>query len=56
MHPAKHHILLPLLIPVWIFLRILRAPIRPFGMLRSAKARAALYRDLLITEQEKSAP
>ena len=47
----KHRVLLLPLVPYWIVRRILKAPVRPVSMLRSATARAELYDKLKLFEK-----
>ncbi len=49
---GAHRVLLPLLMLFWIVRRILRAPVKPLRMLRSATARAALYDKLALFSRE----
>lgn len=49
---VRHPALLVPLVPFWILKRMLKAPVRPAAMLRSAAARAALYDSLNLFEKE----
>ncbi|MBQ3063781.1 MAG: nucleotidyltransferase family protein [Clostridia bacterium] len=48
----KHRALLIFLVPFWIVRRMLRAPVKPLSMLRSASARAALYDKLSLFKKD----
>ena len=48
----KHRFLLVPLVPYWILRRILRSPVRPLSMLRSASARTALYDKLSLFKKD----
>ena len=48
----KHPLLLAFFIPYWILRRLLRAPVKPVSMLRSATARAALYDKLSLFQKD----
>lgn len=51
---ARHPALLILFVPFWILRRILKAPVRPLAMLRSAGERGKLYDQLKLFERDCS--
>ncbi|MBR2311722.1 MAG: nucleotidyltransferase family protein [Clostridia bacterium] len=49
----KHGALLLFLVPFWVVRRLLKAPVRPLSMLRSAGARGSLYDSLKLFEEDE---
>ena len=49
----KHSALLLFLVPFWVVRRLLKAPVRPLSMLRSAGARGSLYDSLKLFEEDE---
>ena len=51
---AKYPVLLVLFVPFWVVRRMLRAPVRPLSMLRSAGQRGKLYDQLRLFENKEN--
>ena len=49
----KHGVLLCFLVPFWVVRRLIKAPVRPLAMLRSAGARGSLYDSLKLFEEDE---